>query len=243
MHGIPDVIVSDNGTAFTSEVFKTFAKKNLIRHVTVAPYNPRANGEAERSVQTAKEALKRMTGNWNVKLARFLLRQHVTPSATTGLSPAELLVGRKLRTCLDKMHPDLIGEQLNRERETVLPADVKEYNVGDQVYARDYSTRTERKWMPAIIDKQTGPLSYAVDENGHVHRRHSNQLRGRNSSPVDVSERVTEADQESQADDARSFELASEDSASRPTRERRSPGYLKDYVRGISSLGEGVLCI
>ena len=54
-HGIPDIIVSDNGTVFTSEEFETFMKLNGIRHIKTAPYHPSTNGLAECAVQTLKE--------------------------------------------------------------------------------------------------------------------------------------------------------------------------------------------
>ena len=49
-HGLPEVIVSDNGTAFTSEGFAAFVRRNGIRHLTSAPYHPALNGLAERAV-------------------------------------------------------------------------------------------------------------------------------------------------------------------------------------------------
>lgn len=56
-HGIPDIVVSDNGPQFISSEFENFLKSNTIRHVLIAPYHPSSNGQAERMVQTTKDAL------------------------------------------------------------------------------------------------------------------------------------------------------------------------------------------
>ena len=53
-HGLPDVIVSDNGTASTSEDFALFMSENGIKHITSAPKHPASNGFAERYVCTFK---------------------------------------------------------------------------------------------------------------------------------------------------------------------------------------------
>ena len=37
-HGLPDCVVTDNGTSFTSYEFQTFMKNNGIRHVRSAPF-------------------------------------------------------------------------------------------------------------------------------------------------------------------------------------------------------------
>ncbi|XP_060119763.1 uncharacterized protein K02A2.6-like [Heteronotia binoei] len=59
-HGIPDTLVTDNGTAFTSREFREFTERYLIRHIRSAPFHPATNGQAERMVRTTKEALGRM---------------------------------------------------------------------------------------------------------------------------------------------------------------------------------------
>ena len=108
INGLPYTIVTDNGPCVTSLEFKTFLEDNGVTHVRTAPYHPASNGLAEKAVQTFKEGIKRQaTGSLRTKVARFLLNYRTTPHTTTGTSPAELLMGRRLTTKLDRLYPDL----------------------------------------------------------------------------------------------------------------------------------------
>ena len=60
--GVPDCVVSDNGTQFTSAEFKDFCNTFQVKHVTTPQYHPRSNGQAERFVDTLKRALKKAQG-------------------------------------------------------------------------------------------------------------------------------------------------------------------------------------
>ena len=51
-HGLPEIIVSDNGPTFISELFAAFLSQNGIHHNKSAPYHPASNGLAERAVQS-----------------------------------------------------------------------------------------------------------------------------------------------------------------------------------------------
>ena len=95
-HGIPEVLVSDNGTPFTSTEFTEFTKRNGICHIKTAPYHPSSNGLAERAVKTVKEGLKKC--NVVGSLARLLFQYRITPYSTIGISPAELLFNRQIRS-------------------------------------------------------------------------------------------------------------------------------------------------
>lgn len=58
--GNPDILVSDNGTQFTSGQFQMFWCKNGITHIRTAPYHPQSNGQAERFVDSLKRGLKKL---------------------------------------------------------------------------------------------------------------------------------------------------------------------------------------
>jgi transposase InsO family protein len=100
-YGIPDVVVSDNGPQFTSTEFQDLARELDFEHVTSSPHNAQGNGHAERAVQTAKRILKQ-----NDPLIALMCYRS-TPCSTTGASPAELLMGRKIRTTLPTLERNL----------------------------------------------------------------------------------------------------------------------------------------
>ena len=58
--GLPEQIVTDNGSAFTSKEFETFLQRNGIQQIRTAPYHTASNGQAERTVQTFKTTLNKM---------------------------------------------------------------------------------------------------------------------------------------------------------------------------------------
>lgn len=46
-YGVPKLIVTDNGTQFTTEIFQEFCKRNGIKHVHSTLYHPINNGKVE----------------------------------------------------------------------------------------------------------------------------------------------------------------------------------------------------
>ena len=54
IHGLPELCVKDNGSAFIIEEFSLFLQKNGIRHITSAPYHPSSNGQDEKAVQVSQ---------------------------------------------------------------------------------------------------------------------------------------------------------------------------------------------
>ena len=200
-HGLPQKIVTDNGPSFVSNEFKEFMSRNGILHVTSAPYHPSTNGLAERAVQSFKQGLKRTTGkSIQDRLSRFLFQYRTTPHSTTGVPPAELLMGRRLRTRFDLLYPDISRKVESQQFRQKLGHDnskpLRSFQTGDLVYVENF-TSSPPKWMPGKVVKVTGPLSYQVEvESGAVVRRHVDNVRSRSDTALPENQR-SQSDTES----------------------------------------------
>ena len=99
--GIPEVVVSDNGTNFVSKELEEFMQRNGVKHITSAPAHPSSNGLVENAVKTFKSGISRLKdGSITDRLSRFLFTYRNTPHTTTGSTPSELMIGRRLRSTL-----------------------------------------------------------------------------------------------------------------------------------------------
>jgi len=184
-HGLPEVIVSDNGPAFTSEEFDAFVRGNGIKHLTSAPYHPASNGLAERAVQTVKKALRKDSGEVSLEtqISRFLFRYRITPHSTTGVAPAQLLMGRRLRSRLDLLHPDVSVRVRQRQSYQKERHDEhcrqRELSEGQAVWVRNPGTG--RQWFPGTISQVLHPQQrFRVSlEDGRVVDRHIDHVRRR----------------------------------------------------------------
>ena len=93
-HGIPDTVVSDNGTPFSSQKFHEFLRSWKFNHVT-----SKANGKAESSVRTVKQLLKEAERDGKDPLLA-LLDYGNNHTEGLGTSPSQRLVSRRTRTLL-----------------------------------------------------------------------------------------------------------------------------------------------
>jgi len=181
--GLPETIVTDNGSCFTSDEFQIFLKQNGIKHVASAPYHPSTNGLAERAVQIVKKGLKKVSqGSVKSRLAKILLAYRTTPHSTTGNTPAKLLLNKNLRTRLDLLKPNTAthveSKQLAQKKSHDSAVVVRSFANNAPVLVRNYGQG--HKWFKGWIVKATSPVSYLVRlENDKEIRRHQDQICGR----------------------------------------------------------------
>ena len=176
--------MSDNGPQFSASTFAKFAEEYGFTHITSSPKFPQANGEVERAVQTVKNLLKKAQDPY-----KALMAYRATP-LESGLSPAELLMGRKIRTRLPVLPAHLVPDwpylDQFREKDGKLKARQKanfdtrhaakslpDLHPGDPVWLQDQKTEG------TVLHKAGTPRSYIIQTpNGHLrrNRRHLNLL-------------------------------------------------------------------
>ena len=177
---------------------KSFCSRNGIKHVTTAPAHPSTNGLAENAVKDFKMGFKKALEDFKLGLhaaledglsareddklviSRYLFAYRNALHSSTGETPAERMMGRKLRTRFDVMRENL-QEEKSAERQVKNYAGKRELvlAVGDLVFAKDLRTLGKNIWAKAKITKSLGPRMYEcqlVDGSKLIWRRHLDQL-------------------------------------------------------------------
>ena len=221
--GLPEQLVSDNGPQFCSEEFEQFLKSNGIKHIRSSPYHPRSNGLAERMVRTFKNAMKaslhESASDIGILLSKFLLKYRTTPHSTTQTSPSELLMGKKLRTRLDLVHPNTRQIVNSKQADQVAtfnkkPVLAREFSSDQPVWYETF--KQGNKWQFGRIVERSGPTSYKIDiGNNQIVKRHADSIRQAYPQEMSTSTSIQRSVSEDPTIERVEFQ--------RPRRRRRPP--------------------
>ncbi len=93
--GLPETIVPDNNTQFSSKEFENFCKMLPINYLKSAQYHPRSNELVEKFIDEFKRAIKKAKEieAEDDELQKFLSIYRITPNvnASKSKAPAELI--------------------------------------------------------------------------------------------------------------------------------------------------------
>jgi hypothetical protein len=107
--GVPEVVMSDNGSQYDCEEIRAYCKSRAIRSVSSSPTYAQSNGLVERHIQTVKNTLLKMFADGR-SLWEALAAIRSTPISSELPSPAVLLPGRNLRCSLPFLHNRLVPQ-------------------------------------------------------------------------------------------------------------------------------------
>ena len=192
--GVPVRLRTDGGPQFSSSAFRDFMQEWGVQHIMSSPHYPQSNGHAESHVKSLKYLIEKTSRNGNVKdsddFAKGLLELRNTPRAD-GLSPAQILLGRPLRSCVpahksafqptwhtmardyDKRHAlkESAVHHYNRQAKPL-----SQLNIGDHVRIQDH--RSKRWELPGTVVSLEPHRSYLIKTpSGRVYHRNRRFIR------------------------------------------------------------------
>ena len=190
-HGIHDTVIANN-MPFNSVKLHKFAKEWDFTITTSSPNYPQSNGLVERNIQTIKRLFsKEKESNTSTNLT--LLEYRNTPISGMDLSPAQLLMSRRLRSNLPMTTP-LLCPQVNENAQDDLrmrqQKQERYYNRGARPLpplseGDVVRYKTGCKWRPGVVvSKHTAPRSCNIQTtNGNILCRNWQHLKRTPESP------------------------------------------------------------
>ncbi|GJW34669.1 reverse transcriptase domain-containing protein [Tanacetum coccineum] len=141
-YGLPKIIVTDNGTNFIHDPFKSWCKKLNITQINTAVAHPQANGLVERANRSLMEGIKTRLGRerkgWVEELPNVLWAYRTSLKTSNGETPYSLTFGS------EAVIPAEIGMPTHR---TMM---IKEGNGNEEEMRLNLDLLTERREAAAI---------------------------------------------------------------------------------------------
>jgi transposase InsO family protein len=120
--GLPDEILSDNGTQFTSDLMNRVMVIMGIKQKFSTPYHPASNGMVERFNGSLKTLLYKLTNRkpkeWDSHIQSVLFAMREANHETTGYSPFRLMFGRTMKGPMAILKSIFTGNQEIRSGDT-----------------------------------------------------------------------------------------------------------------------------
>jgi transposase InsO family protein len=166
---VPNSIITDNGTNFTSGEFQEFAKELGIKIKYASVAHPKSNGQvkkANRLIYTGLkkrllQPLKRASGAWVEELPSVLWSLRMMPKSSTGYTPFFLLF----------------------EAEAVLPTDVRYCAPRVVAYVEEDAQTTLEDALDLLDEGRDVALARSAVYQQSLHNYHNRRVRGRSFEP------------------------------------------------------------
>ena len=105
-YGVPTAVISDQGSNFTSDLFRQVCRVMKIKHIKTTPYHPQSNGQTERTNGILVRLMRTLieddqVGRWTQYVAPATFLYNSAVQRSTRASPFFLLYGRTPNLMLD----------------------------------------------------------------------------------------------------------------------------------------------
>lgn len=155
-NGIAEIVISDNGSQFTSNRFRSFLFGLGIKHITTSVARPQGN-QSERENRNLKYALKifhsQTQNRWDENLNFLMIGINSAHHESIGMTPAMALMGRELNNPL-QLAWNLV------EKVTTTPTQ----SIEDRVSEILKNLKSAQNRMKKAYDKNRRPSPYKIGD-------------------------------------------------------------------------------
>lgn len=224
-YGYVDELITDNGPQFSSLAFKKFAKDYEFIHTTTSPHYSQAMGQTERYVQTIKNMIKKSPDP-----SKALLDYRNTPLEGINLSPAQLHIGRRLKSSLptatELLKPQAVdGTKTNilHKRRQQKQAFYYNKHCGKRLSELNKNQNVmishNNEMVPGkVVEKHSTPRSYIVETmGGRKLRRNRRHLKPTKASFQPIPSTLAPNDEDRPCENQRYQEIVHDDVGERET--------------------------
>ncbi|KAI5616012.1 hypothetical protein C0J50_10699 [Silurus asotus] len=170
--GIPEEILTDQGTNFTSRLMKLLHRQLGITAIKTSPYHPQTDGLVERFNKTLKGMLRKFvldTGrDWDKWLPFLLFPYREVPQALTGFSPFKLLYGWQVQGPLDLLRRNWEDPCSGNKAEKGIVQYILEMRDRFENYRKlaaenlQKAQKYQKTWGPTVWYGRMGQTSYEI---------------------------------------------------------------------------------
>lgn len=198
-YGSPEVLIVDNGSQFTSKIFRNLAAEWKIEIQFTAPYSPQSN-PVERYNRVLGLMIAQFVKNdhrsWDSNLSEFRFAMNTAVHDSTQYTPAMINYGRELRVPKSLCHPNILVDKPDREsrgatlrnihdwcRKNLKKAFVAQakfynlrrrdvrYKVGDKVLKRSHVlSSAANAFASKLAPKYTGPFVVEAKKGYNIYQ-------------------------------------------------------------------------
>lgn len=255
--GYPRSIRTDNGPPFNSAEFADYCKRRDIALSFSTPFFPQQNGLAESCMKLVNKAMNTAienNTNYIEELGNAVNAHNAAEHSVTTVPPEEAMYGRRIKRGLpliQRGRTTFDEDQLERrDREGKLAGKIREdkrrgarkcrIKPGDEVVIeRHMRVKGDSRFSPTrytVVQQQNGNLVLNNDK-GKTTKRHVSQTKKigtwRDSRIRKTTDASTNPEKDHYDTPIDSSTAGPEIPKQRPTREKKIPSYLNNYLRSL----------